>query len=48
LDQNDNEFLSATFTLNNDRECKIVVEGEELGSWQFRKKALEPLFFDES
>ena len=35
----------ATLTLNKDKKCMFVVEGEELESWQLRRKALEALFF---
>jgi hypothetical protein len=37
--------FSATLTINKDKQCRFLVEGEELEEWQFRKKALEPLFF---
>jgi hypothetical protein len=32
-------------TLDNERQCKFVVDSAELESWQFRKKALEPIFY---
>ncbi len=32
-------------TLNNDGNCRLRVNGDELELWQFRKKALEDLFF---
>ena len=35
----------ATLTLNNEGQCRYVVNGEELEEWQLRKKALEKLFF---
>jgi hypothetical protein len=38
-------LFSGTATLNNDGECRLKVNGEELEFWQFRKKALEDLFF---
>lgn len=42
----DGELLfSATATLNNDGDCRLRVNGEELELWQFRKKALEDLLF---
>lgn len=44
-DETDKELLRATVTLNNDKLCRLVINGEELEEWQFRKKALENLFF---
>ena len=34
-----------TLTLNNNGECRIKVNDEELEEWQVRRKALETLFF---
>jgi hypothetical protein len=48
LDSDDKEFMSATVTLADDRQCKIVVGQEVLEEWQFRKKALESIFFGEA
>jgi len=47
MDENDKEFMSGTLTLTDDMECRIVVSGESqpLEPWQFRKRALEKLFF---
>ena len=45
VDENDKELFSASVTVNNDKECVVVVGDEELEQWQFRKKALETLFF---
>jgi hypothetical protein len=42
----DAHLFSATVTLSNDGECRLKVSGEEYDLWQFRKKALEDLFFD--
>lgn len=39
------EMFVATLTLNNDGECRLLVNGQELTEWQFRKMALEKLFF---
>ena len=39
--------FTATLTLNRDRQCRLVVDGEELERWQLRQKALAPLFFPE-
>lgn len=38
-------LFSGTTTLNNDGDCQLRVSGDELELWQFRKKALEDLFF---
>lgn len=40
--------MSATLTLTNSGECKLKVGGEELYQWQFRRMALEELFFSRS
>jgi len=45
LDHERKPMFTGTATLNNDGECRIKVNAEELTSWQFRKKALEYLFF---
>lgn len=38
--------IAGTLTLSNEGECKLkVASGEEYSFWQFRKHALEPLFF---
>lgn len=44
---NNKEMMSATVTLTDDRECRIVVGLEIIEEWQFRKRALEFLFFGE-
>ena len=44
-DERGREQLSATVTLNKDKQCRLLVNGEEMEEWQFRKKALERLFF---
>jgi hypothetical protein len=37
----------ATLTLTNEAECKLrLKDGQELDSWQFRKRYLEDLFFN--
>jgi hypothetical protein len=41
-------FLAATLTINNERQCRLVVNGQELEEWQFRKLALEQIFFGET
>jgi hypothetical protein len=35
----------ASVTLGNDQRCKLRVDTEELEFWQFRRRALEDLFF---
>jgi hypothetical protein len=32
-------------TLDNNGQCKFVLDGEELDPWQLLKRVLEPLFF---
>lgn len=39
------DAIVATVTLNNDKECRLVVKGEELERWQVRRMALERLLF---
>jgi hypothetical protein len=36
----------ATLTLSNEGECKLLVNGNELNGWQFRKMMLEGVLFD--
>jgi len=45
----DREVLfEAGITLNDAGECKLRVDTEEVESWQFRRRALEELFFGTS
>jgi hypothetical protein len=37
--------IVAGLTLNDEGECRLMVEGVELQEWQFLKRVLEPLFF---
>lgn len=37
--------LKADLTLNDDGECRLLVDGKQLQEWQFLRAALEPLFF---
>lgn len=37
--------FSAGLTLNDDGECRLLVEGVALDRWQVLRRALEPLFF---
>jgi hypothetical protein len=39
------KMLVAELTLTNDGECKLKVGDQELYQWQFRRMALERLFF---
>ena len=41
----DRPFLKGTVTLSDDGICRLSVEGQDLEFWQFRKRALEHLFF---
>jgi hypothetical protein len=42
----DNTFRhTATLTLDNEGKCKLKVGNNELDQWQFRRMALEKLFF---
>ena len=41
----DSAFASATPTLSDDKECRLLVDGKERELWQFLKLALEGLFF---
>jgi hypothetical protein len=41
----DKERYIATLTLNNEGECRLSVNGQEMEEWQFRKMILEELFF---
>jgi hypothetical protein len=38
-------LYSASLTLNNEGKCRLLVEEKELTQWQFRRMALEKLFF---
>jgi hypothetical protein len=44
-DNKDRTILTASLTLNNAGECVLGVDSSELTSWQFRRRALEQLFF---
>lgn len=37
--------FTVSLTLNNDGECRLRVDNEELEQWQVRRKALEALLF---
>jgi hypothetical protein len=43
--QNNQLLHAATLTLTNEGRCKLRVGDEELEMWQFRRMALEKLFF---
>lgn len=45
-DANGNETMIATLTLNDEGKCRLSINGRERELWQFRKMALEKLFFD--
>jgi hypothetical protein len=40
-----NKPFSATLTLKDSGECRLLVNGDQLDRWQFLRRALEPLFF---
>ena len=42
---NDVVKFTATLTLNNEGQCRLKVKDAELEQWQFRRMALEDLFF---
>ena len=42
----DGKKLTGLLTLSQDGECRLKVDGVEYSFWQFRKLALEPIFFD--
>jgi hypothetical protein len=43
--QNNEALFTASLTLNNEGRCKLKVGDQELEAWQFRRMALERLFF---
>lgn len=42
---NDKPILEGVVVLGDDGVCRLDVKGERLDFWQFRKRALEDLFF---
>lgn len=42
-----NISMQADLTLNDEGECRLLVDGAELQEWQFLKRALEPVLFGE-
>ena len=38
--------IEASLTLNNDGECRLKIDDSEYDFWQFRRMALEELFFE--
>jgi hypothetical protein len=46
IDDAGKEICVATLTITKERECRLLVNGDELTEWQFRKMVLEPLFFE--
>jgi len=45
VDGSDNVVLEGTLTLGDDGRCRLKVSGRDLDFWQFRRTALEELFF---
>jgi hypothetical protein len=41
-----NATFEATITLNNEGDCRLKVNGQELQTWQFLRMALEEMLFD--
>lgn len=41
----DKPILTGSVTLCDDGVCRIAVEGQPVAGWQFRRRALERLFF---
>jgi hypothetical protein len=41
------ERFKVTIGLNDDGDCKFVIDGKEYDSWQVRRKALEGLLFNQ-
>jgi hypothetical protein len=39
-------ILDATVSLNRNRECRFIINGEEMESWRLRMIALRSLFFE--
>jgi len=39
-------LIEATLVVNDQGECKLKVGSQELSAWQFRRRALEDLFFN--
>jgi len=46
LDESGRKVISATLTLDDNGDCRFLVDGKEKVSWQLRKQALEQLFFE--
>lgn len=46
LDEKREVFLQASIGVNDYGRCMLVVDKKEVEHWQFRKRALEELFFD--
>lgn len=43
--QNVDVKMTATLTLNDRGQCRLLVDGKELDRWQVLRRALEPLLF---
>lgn len=44
-DERNQPILAATLTLNDEKLCRLKVDGVEIEHWQFRRRALHALFF---
>jgi len=45
-DTDDDFMFEATLTLNNEGECRLKIDNQERDFWQFRRMALEDIFFE--
>ena len=45
IDDHDKPIIEGTVTLGDDGQCRLKVSGRDLEFWQFRRAALEELFF---
>ena len=45
-DDHNQPIMEATLTLSDDGHCRLKVNNQEKEFWQFRRMALEALFFD--
>ncbi|MGA2882898.1 MAG: hypothetical protein ABSG13_28445 [Bryobacteraceae bacterium] len=45
IDENDKSVLEGILTLGDDGQCRLKTSGRDLEFWQFRRAALEELFF---
>jgi hypothetical protein len=46
--ESDRELFRASVALDKSGQCRILIYGQEFEDWQFRQRALEPIFFGDS